>query len=676
MKNFENPKFLIKLIGMNPLTKKEKIIIIAVILGVGLAIAAGAVTIAHSASRALKIYTQAFEDYKAGNLQNSYYQFSKVSFLSDLKPAAIYRQAKCAEDIEDFDAAIKQYQLLFNNYPSHRLSLRSKYHAARLLVESRPDLAQKYFEEILAAAPGTDYGIAAEYFLGKILLTSSSYLTDEEKLEIKNRYMSYLKKSPSGRWVQNILSEIKIANLPMGTQDYLLIAKSYYLLGDLKCANEALFHVPAAKSWALGAKINFSLGLKSKAKALTEYGLSFHAKDVNIDDLHDAVDLYAKTEPNEYGALSKLYSYPAPAGRDYILNLKCQSSPASQQLSCYRELYNKYPESEYTGDALANIFLIQVKNKEYAAAKINGRSYLNKYSSIKYSPMVMYWLGKVLETSSTDRDEYKSCYRGVIARYPDNYYAYRAYLILNDMHGAIINNYIKEKEVKYPYEINKDAKLNLHLAEVGDYDMLFELNDDEFVKSWIYYQKGDYSHSMLVARDAMEKIEDKPDKYDLRWRLVYPIDYYDLIKKYSSHVGNNSPLILAIVREESYFNPQAQSSVGAGGLMQLMPSTAKEIGSKHGVTIDSVKDLHNPEINIKLGSYYYAELKSMLNGLDISSVAAYNGGIGSVNRWKSSLYYNDTDEFVEQIPYQETKDYVKKVFRSYWNYIRIYSGNE
>ena len=111
MKNFENPKFLIKLIGMNPLTKKEKIIIIAVILGVGLAIAAGAVTIAHSASRALKIYTQAFEDYKAGNLQNSYYQFSKVSFLSDLKPAAIYRQAKCAEDIGDFDAAVKQYQL-------------------------------------------------------------------------------------------------------------------------------------------------------------------------------------------------------------------------------------------------------------------------------------------------------------------------------------------------------------------------------------------------------------------------------------------------------------------------------------------------------------------------------------------------------------------------------------
>ena len=110
--------------------------------------------------------------------------------------------------------------------------------------------------------------------------------------------------------------------------------------------------------------------------------------------------------------------------------------------------------------------------------------------------------------------------------------------------------------------------------------------------------------------------------------------------------------------------------------MQLMPATADEIGKKYGVEIQSVSDLLNPDLNIKLGNYYYAELKSLLNGLDISSVAAYNGGIGSVNRWKKSLYYNDTDEFVEQIPYPETKDYVKKVFRSYWNYIRIYTGNE
>ena len=62
----------------------------------------------------------------------------------------------------------------------------------------------------------------------------------------------------------------------------------------------------------------------------------------------------------------------------------------------------------------------------------------------------------------------------------------------------------------------------------------------------------------------------------------------------------------------------------------------------------------------------------MLDNKDCSAIAAYNGGIGSVTKWKNTLQYNDTDEFVEQIPYDETRNYVVKVFRSYWNYTRIY----
>ena len=89
----------------------------------------------------------------------------------------------------------------------------------------------------------------------------------------------------------------------------------------------------------------------------------------------------------------------------------------------------------------------------------------------------------------------------------------------------------------------------------------------------------------------------------------------------------------------------------------------------------SLDDLYKPEFNIKLGNTYYSQLRNALNGLDISAVAAYNGGIGSVERWKKNVLYNDTDEFVEQIPYAETKNYVKKVFRSYWNYLRIYIEN-
>ena len=181
---------------------------------------------------------------------------------------------------------------------------------------------------------------------------------------------------------------------------------------------------------------------------------------------------------------------------------------------------------------------------------------------------------------------------------------------------------------------------------------------------------------MLTARDAMEKIENKPDKHDLRWRLVYPVMYYDEVQKFALETGNNAPLILSLIREESYFDPLAQSVVGASGLMQIMPATALEINSKFSLGMDTSSALFNPYLNIKLGNYYYEFLRKNLEGYDVSSIAAYNGGIGSIKNWKTSMRYNDTDEFIEQIPYPETRNYVKKVFRSYWNYIRIYSGND
>ena len=240
--------------------------------------------------------------------------------------------------------------------------------------------------------------------------------------------------------------------------------------------------------------------------------------------------------------------------------------------------------------------------------------------------------------------EYQSLYKSTIANYPDTYYAYRAYIALKHIKATILNASIKPLPVEYPYKGVSTKDVILRLAQLQDYEVLD------------------------LITDAMEKVSPKPPRNDLRWRLVYPIDYYDEIKKYS----NTPELMLALMREESYFNPKATSSVGARGLMQLMPATASEI---YGSKINP-EDLYNPEFNIQLGNTYYTKLRNSLNGYDISAVASYNGGIGSIKRWQTSITYNDTDEFVEQIPYAETKNYVKKVFRSYWNYLRIYTFDE
>ena len=105
-----------------------------------------------------------------------------------------------------------------------------------------------------------------------------------------------------------------------------------------------------------------------------------------------------------------------------------------------------------------------------------------------------------------------------------------------------------------------------------------------------------------------------------------------------------------------------------------MPSTAKEIAEKNGLTLLNNNFLYDPKINIKLGKLYLAFLENSLSGRTQLAILAYNGGIGVLKQWKKNIDYDNFDDFVEQIPYSETQNYYKKVYRSYWNYLRIYNG--
>jgi soluble lytic murein transglycosylase len=127
-------------------------------------------------------------------------------------------------------------------------------------------------------------------------------------------------------------------------------------------------------------------------------------------------------------------------------------------------------------------------------------------------------------------------------------------------------------------------------------------------------------------------------------------------------------MIMSIMREESHFNSEIVSPVGAVGLMQLMPATANEIASAYGLD----NNLLNPDTNIRLGSLYYSKMKNSLWDRDAYAIMAYNGGWFSVVNWTKTLDYSDIDDFVEKIPYPETQSYVKKVLRSYWCYSNIY----
>ena len=661
------------------LSFKQKLLVGGVLAALLLACITG-VNIHRSALNADKVYASALDYLKNGDYSKAYYTFSKVSFLSNLKPVAIYHQGQAASELGDKNAAIKQYQLLFNNYPKHALSVRAKYLTAQEIVFDNPKLAHKYFEELVNKYPHTDYGIASEYYLGVLLINKYHDNEDQfpmsEKINAENYFRHYLKKAPSGRLAINACENWLGLNVDINKDDYLLMAKSYYLFGDYAKAKSLLSKTELAESWTTDVLVSYALKDYSRVKSVTELGLREYSGYVSEDDLIVAVDKYLSLSDNTLNTVMKLIAMNPQKGNDYLLSIKCRNVKDVDKPACYSDLYIKYPSGNYSADALSNIFFEKYLQQKYNDAEKIGQDYLKKFPDANSTPMVMFWMGKLYEKIN-DYRKYNTYYTNVISKYPDSYYAYRAYLHLNRYQNSpIITNYITPQPVTYPYKYTR-KNIVVKLVELKDFDVIGELwGDDEFIKSWVLYQKGDYAHSMLVARDAMEKIKDKPDKYDLRWRLVYPVNFYETVEKYSDLAGTSLPLILSIIREESYFDPLAQSAAGASGLMQLMPSTAWDVNHRYGLGMTSSDDLFNAAFNIKLGNYYYALLKSLLDGKDISSVAAYNGGIGSLTRWKQSINYNDTDEFVEQIPYSETQNYVKKVFRTYWNYVRLYTGNQ
>jgi soluble lytic murein transglycosylase len=127
---------------------------------------------------------------------------------------------------------------------------------------------------------------------------------------------------------------------------------------------------------------------------------------------------------------------------------------------------------------------------------------------------------------------------------------------------------------------------------------------------------------------------------------------------------------MALILQESYYNPKARSGVGATGLMQIMPATGKELGKKlHGVF--SVTHLEDPETNIELGTYYISTLVRLFGNNDYLAVASYNAGQGNVAKWRRAAPGKPMDEFLESIPFPETRNYVKRVTMLRSSYARI-----
>nr|WP_243454181.1 transglycosylase SLT domain-containing protein [Oceanisphaera pacifica] len=148
------------------------------------------------------------------------------------------------------------------------------------------------------------------------------------------------------------------------------------------------------------------------------------------------------------------------------------------------------------------------------------------------------------------------------------------------------------------------------------------------------------------------------DHLDLR----FPIVYRDNFQRQAKRLQVSEATLFAIARQESAFYELARSPVGAGGLMQLMPATAKATAKKHGITdFKRASDVYIPNINIQLGSHYFKEMLERYSHNRIAAIAAYNAGPHRIDRWLKNSGSRPFDVWVENIPYRETRGYVQNV---------------
>jgi soluble lytic murein transglycosylase-like protein len=200
--------------------------------------------------------------------------------------------------------------------------------------------------------------------------------------------------------------------------------------------------------------------------------------------------------------------------------------------------------------------------------------------------------------------------------------------------------------------------------------------DEKWIEvSRLYRESEEYYRSNLLVR---KKFALKPlssassEKERTLYLLAYPLGNPSLVNRYSQTSNLDPALLSALILEESRFQVQAVSPAGARGLMQVMPQTGRQIARELKVRPFSEDQLFDPAVNIHLGSWYFARMLEEFEGKVHLALAAYNAGPQAVRKWLAGGRSLAEDEFVENIPYLETRNYVIRVIGSAQVYRLLY----
>ncbi len=197
-------------------------------------------------------------------------------------------------------------------------------------------------------------------------------------------------------------------------------------------------------------------------------------------------------------------------------------------------------------------------------------------------------------------------------------------------------------------------------------EALAKTQEEHVAVSLLYAKVEDYYNSIKVAQNI-----GLPQANS----LSFPRGYKDIVSSYAKKYGVDEYLVYSVIREESRFQKDVVSPADAVGLMQLIPPTARVVASQIGLAGFTPEMLTIPRINIEMGIFYLKEVLDKFDGDIELALASYNAGPNRAADWKVDFYGLEKDEFVEEIPFKETRNYIRRILRSYGAYKAIYGDS-
>jgi peptidoglycan lytic transglycosylase len=362
----------------------------------------------------------------------------------------------------------------------------------------------------------------------------------------------------------------------------------------------------------------------------------------------------------------------------------------------FRELLRRFPRGRFADRAAWKVGWWAYKHDRFADAAVTFETAAAAFPRADFRPSWLYWAARSRDQLG-ERQGANALYRVAVADYQNSYYGRLAAARLADRGEPLVQAIVVSEPAtgKAAGPLVPNDALIRALVAAGMYDAA--TNEVEYARrAWgdsaplqatlalIRHRRGfeenaserfaDVRGAITIMRRAYPQFmaaggeQLPPDVL----RVIFPLDYWPLIKKYSDAHRLDPYLMSALIAQESTFTADIRSSANAVGLMQLIPSTGRSYARKIGVRYSS-RILTQPETNIRLGMRYFRDLMDRF-GAAHYALASYNAGERRIAQWITERPGFDRDEFIDDIPFPETQNYVKRILGTADDYRRLYGG--